>query len=172
MNKSKHPENDTEEFVSKTQLKKDAKALQDFGKSLVELNEKQVEQLPLTVLTKNAILDYKKQQGNIAKKRHLAFIGKCLRKDSAQEAMAFLEEEKFSQLRAVVPQQKVSEKSLIELLCEEGESKIQAIVEANPNVERQALRQLVRNVNNAKTPNKKTACEQKLKQFLQDYGIK
>lgn len=171
MKDSSHNKIETEEFVSKTQLKKDAKALQDFGKKLVQLSANQVEQLPLEEVTKNAINDFHKQQGNIAKKRHLAFIGKCLRKDDAEAAMNFLEEDSFANLRKMADEEKDQSPDIIETLTNGGESEIQALIESNPQVERQTIRQLIRNVKSAKSEAKKVSAKNKLKQFLASYQI-
>lgn len=170
-NKSESVSSEEADFVSKTQLKKEAKELQDFGKILVELSDIQIEQLPLENATKNALLDFKKQQGNIAKKRHLAFIGKCLRKDDAQSAMEFLEEDKFINLRKATSKPETKEKSALEELLDKGEEKVQSIIEEYPLVERQTLRQLLRNFNSAKTDAKKASAKAKIERYLKENNV-
>jgi len=164
-------ESDESEFVSKTQLKREAKDLQDFGKKLVELSDVQIEQLPLENVTKNALFDFKKQQGNIAKKRHLAFIGKCLRKDDAQSAMEFLEEDNLANLRKANSEPKRNSESALEKLIANGEDEIQSIIENNAQIERQTLRQLLRNFKSAKTDAKKATAKSKLERYLKDNNV-
>ena len=160
-----------EEFVSKTQLKKEAKSLLDFGKELTQLPESKLQQLPLNETTLKAIREFEKQQGNIAKKRHMAFIGKCLRSDNAEEAREFLREDKFKQFRT---EEKTSqpENRTITQLIEQGDAYIQELLLANPTIERQTIRQLVRNLNNAKTDAKRKSAQQKLNDYLLQFNIK
>ncbi len=165
-------ENLDEAIVSKTQLKKDAKALQDFGYQLTELPEAKLIQLPLSDTTLNAIRDFHKHTSNIAKKRHLAYIGKCLRSDDAETAKEFLQEDKFEQLRKFTEPKKASDSaSSLEKLLALGETGIQKIIEQNPGVDRQPLRQLLRNISKAKTPEKKLTAQNKLKAFIKDNQI-
>ncbi len=157
-----------DDVVSKTQIKNDAKAKRNFAKELIVLSESKLNALPLLDSTKAAINDYHKQSGNIARKRHLAYIGKCLRNDDAEAAKIMLVEENFSQFRdSVQPNKKKEELSgLIEALVERGDDKIQQLVEDNPALDRQLLRQLVRNVKNAKTATKKSAATNKLMTYF------
>ncbi|WP_444994646.1 ribosome biogenesis factor YjgA [Aliikangiella sp. IMCC44359] len=161
-------------FVSKTQLKNEAKELVDFGKQLIELSESQLSLLPLSENTMVAVRDYHKQKGNIARKRHLGYIGKCLRNDDATEAKAILEQENFAQLRvsnqAEKPKEKDHQSVLVELI-EGGDKSIEALLVQNMELDRQTLRQLVRNVRNAKTEQKKLTATTKLKSFLQTNNI-
>ncbi|MCW8878827.1 MAG: DUF615 domain-containing protein [Kangiellaceae bacterium] len=160
-----------DEFVSKTQLKKEAKSLLDFGRELIQLSESKLNQLPLNETTLKAVREFHKQHGNIAKKRHMAFIGKCLRSDSAEEAREFLREDKFKQLRNEVPASESANQTLSNLI-EQGDAFIQELLTANPSVERQVIRQLVRNYKNAKTEAKRKSAQQKLNDYLLQFNIK
>ncbi len=166
-------ENQDDDFISKTQLKKDAKALQAFGKQLIEMSDVQLEQLPLRDATKNAVRDFHKQQGNIAKKRHLSFIGKCLRNDDAQAAITFIQEDQFSQQRQVVQKPKQADpfEVIVEQLISDGEPVIQSLIENNPQVERQTLRQKLRNLTKAKEGVKQQQAKQKLIQYLKENQV-
>lgn len=180
--KKQNTESKTEEdFVSKTQLKNEAKASQDFAKQLVALAAAKVKLLPLSDTTLHAIADYHKQSGNIAKKRHLAFIGKCLRNDNAEEARQVIIENKFSQLRESQNQATSSAENevtgdvktnnqnteLVQLLLNKGDQQIQKLIEDNPTLNRQTLRQLVRNIGKANTEVKISQATQKLVDFLE-----
>lgn len=160
-----------EEFVSKTQLKKEAKSLLDFGKQLTQLPESKLIQLPLNETTLKAIRELEKQHGNIAKKRHMAFIGKCLRSDNAEEAREFLREDKFKQFRNEVQTSEPETRTLSKLI-EKGDTFIQELLLANPEIERQVIRQLVRNCKNAKTEAKRDSAQQKLNDYLLQFNIK
>ena len=70
-----------DEIISKTQLKKDALALKKFGLELAQLPVEKVNALPIDDTTKQSILDYQKVTTNLARKRQLMFVGKCLRNE-------------------------------------------------------------------------------------------
>ena len=155
---------DDESFVSKTQLKNEAKALQAFGKVLVGLSADKLNALPLSDTTIQAIKDFHKQSGNIAKKRHLAFIGKCLRGEDADAVKMALEQENFGNQR----NQKTAENNdtLIDTLLAEGDAKVQDLLQQFHSMDRQKLRQLVRNANKAPAGPKKETARKKLNQYL------
>lgn len=168
------------EFVSKTQLKNEAKALVDFAKLLIELPEAKLLLLPLNDNTKIAVRDYHKHNSNIARRRHMAYIGKCLRNDNAQEAQALVQEDAFSQLReqkalSVKEEPTVGKEpqpTLVDQLLDEGDAKINALIEQQPQLDRQRLRQLVRNLKNAKTTPKQSQTRSKLVEFLACFQLK
>jgi len=65
--------------ISKTQLKKIAKDIEDFGYKLTLLTDEQIQGLSLTDDIKEVIYEYKKIRSNSAKKRHRQYLGKILR---------------------------------------------------------------------------------------------
>lgn len=68
-----------EEFVSKSQKKRDAEALTRLGSELTELKVSILETLPLAPSLLQAILDAKQIKSFGAKKRQVLLIGKLLR---------------------------------------------------------------------------------------------
>ncbi|BCD90063.1 hypothetical protein fh0823_02020 [Francisella halioticida] len=64
---------------SKSTVKKDALDITNFGRSLIELNNEQLEKLPISDSLKNNIVSARNMQ-KIALKRQTQFIGKLLRK--------------------------------------------------------------------------------------------
>jgi ribosome-associated protein len=163
-----------QELSSRTQLKNEAKELHAFGKLLVELSAEKLSLLPLNETTHAALEDFHKQSGNIAKKRHLAYIAKCLRADDVSEAKQILTNDEFSQRRAQLAKSDETESQpkldknaqLIVVLMADGDQQIQQLVEKNPSLDRQTLRQLVRNANNAKVEKKINQAKQKLAAFI------
>jgi len=166
---------DEDEYISKTELKNDAKELHRFGKQLVLLSIEKLNLLPLDESTKYAVADFNKQVGNIAKKRHLAFIAKCLRSDDeVSESMKVLEQDTFAQLRAVAAHEKTKAKTekldnetqLINALLANADQQIQILIEHYPEFDRQTLRQLTRNLQKAKTEPKKLQAKKKLLELI------
>ena len=156
-----------DDFVSKTQLKNEAKAAQSFGKTLIELSAAKLESLPLSETTINAVNDFHKQSGNIAKKRHLAFIGKCLRNEDVDAVKTALSESSFNHLREQAGEKKSSLKSLVEELLAQGDTKIHELTQTYTQLDRQKLRQLLRNALNAKSDVKREVAVAKLTSYLQ-----
>ena len=78
--------NNPQEEISKTQLKKQSKDITSFGHAITLLNQNQLEQLNLPSDINNAIEDYKKIKSLSAKKRQLLFIGRLLRSTDLHEA--------------------------------------------------------------------------------------
>ncbi|MGX5173538.1 ribosome biogenesis factor YjgA [Aliikangiella sp. IMCC44653] len=159
-------------IVSKTQKKNEAKALQNFGKRLIELSESKLELLPLSDNTIAAVKDFHKQSGNIAKRRHLAYIGKCLRNEDTSQVLNILEGENFDNLRHKSKVEDDSPKTdQVTELLEGGDGAIEALLQNNPQLDRQTLRQFARNWKNAKTQPKKDAAKSKLQAYLNEITI-
>ena len=67
------------EIISKTELKKDSKKVQAFGKSIGDLSFDQIKSFDLPEAILNAIKEYKSLKSNAAKNRQVQYLGKLLR---------------------------------------------------------------------------------------------
>ncbi len=157
--------------LSKTQQKNESIALKKFGLELTDLPAKKLAELPVSEVTLNSLLDYQKITSNLARKRHLMFIGKCIRNEDEEKIRAFLETLQTS--HSVAPAlAKSAEPNPIDTIIKElvasGEGKIESLLADNPSLERQTLRQILRNIKNAKKDIKKAQAVNKLKQYLVD----
>ncbi len=159
-----HRNEGREDYTSKTSIKLDAHALTKWGKELLQLPESFLIQLPINGVTLKSLLDYPKITSNLARKRHLMFIGKCLRKedeDLIRETLLDIEDKRQTKAPKAIEPVNPHLKQLID----EGDAAIETILLENENLERQKLRQLHRNYCNAKGVTKDKAME-KLKQYL------
>ena len=156
-----------EEIISKTRLKKDALALKKFGLELAQLPAEKVNKLPIDETTRQSILDYQKITTNLAKKRQLMFIGKCLRNEDEADIRHFLTEQLNSNLKAKVIKQNPIQ-NWVEKLLSGDTDVVEALIQEYPLLERQTLRQLLRNIGNAKGPEKNKQATEKLKHYLND----
>ncbi len=164
----------TSDVLSKTQLKVQAKALQDVALQLVKLSKEKLTRLSLGETTLKAINDYALQKGHIAKKRHIAYIAKCFRKEDIDLVKQELEQDNFKQHRFQAQQSKVIAsplENLIDSLVNQGNEKLNLLIDKNPQIERQVLRQLIRNTQAAKTIDKKQKYIKKLYEFLSDNNV-
>ena len=148
-------DNDEEqiEWVSKTQLKRDSKALQDLGKKLTQFNPEQLAKIPLDDELQDAIrLAHKIANKRGALKRHYQYIGKLLRKLDAEPI-----EQAVHALEQVDAQQRQQFKQIEQWrdrILAEGDPAIQALCAEHSQVDRQQLRQLWRNHQQAAEPQK------------------
>ena len=79
-----------EEWVSKTQMKKRMDALQDLGMELAELSQETLKKIELPVELLEAIREYKKITSNSAIKRQRQYIGRLMRDIDPEPVRAFL----------------------------------------------------------------------------------
>lgn len=149
------------EWVSKSQLKRDSKALQDLGKKLSHYNDQQLDRIPMPEALKDAIeLAQKISNKRSALKRHYQYIGKLLRNIDVEpiiQAVEKIEVTDQDQKR----QFKLAE-SWRDKITELGDEAINACCQQHPQMDRQRLRQLFRNHRNANSPEKKTRLSREL----------
>jgi ribosome-associated protein len=157
------------DYYSKTQNKNEANALTKFGHELVELPIAKIKALPVEEVTRQSLLDYQKITTNLARKRHFMFIGKCLRSEDEPAIRKFLDESTLQAAKEKPKAEKVDPmQAVVDELLKDGEQSINLLLEAHPSMARQTLRQYLRNIQKAKTPEKKNQAVAKLKTYLND----
>jgi ribosome-associated protein len=132
-----------QELKSKTEIKKEMHQLQDFGQKLIEMSKHQRSRLPLTEDLKDAMIVADKiRNKNEALRRHIRHIAKILVETDlapiyqAIDVMANKHQQetaKFTRLE-----------NLRDELVEQGNDAVEAILAEFEQMERQKLRQLVR----------------------------
>lgn len=85
----------TDNFVSKTELKREAKNVHEFGKILASLTELQIAQIDLPENILDAIKDLKNIKKGSAKKRQSLYLAKLLREIDLSKAQDFVNQIKF-----------------------------------------------------------------------------
>ena len=132
-----------EEFKSKTEIKKEMHALQDFAFTLVKMSKHQRAKLPLTEELLDAMVLADKIQGkHEALRRHVRFIAKVLQEtdmkpiQQAMDVMANKHQQETAKFHHL--------EQLRDALIDEGNAKIEAVLSEHESLERQKLRQLVR----------------------------
>lgn len=134
---------DDENYISKSDIKKEVKELQLFASQLTKLGKSQRKELSASEELQAAFkLADKISTKPDALRRHMQYMTKLL-KDEDLDAL------KADYLRMTNPN-KGNDKAMKKLetlrdkLIEQGDSAINALMEQHPNLERQKLRQLVR----------------------------
>ena len=162
-----HYDDNEEEYKSKTQVKREMEALQELGEKLTNLSAGQRKKVPMSDTLRAALeeADRIKQWG--AKRRHLQYIGKVMRTEDADAIAARLElfdstsaanNKRFHQLEATRDA----------LIGENGKSILDQYIQANPSVDIQQLRSLVRMAAKEAEQGKATTQRKKLFKLLRE----
>ena len=154
-----------DDVISKTQRKKEAHAQQDLGERLTQLPDAILDTLPLSERLRSAIDEFKRlpaKHGAI--KRQLQFIGKLMR-DSDSDALTALLDANPNNRKPADKSKEIAEQ-YCKLILEKGDAGIQEVLSAKPSLNRQQIRQYLRNTQTAKDAKKKAAAEQRLLDYL------
>jgi|TARA_R110001599_G_scaffold1266_4_gene6208 ribosome-associated protein len=160
--------NDDEEenVISKSQIKREMTALQELGKKLIDLKDNQIAKMPVSDELLRAIKESKNITQREATRRHLQFIGKLMRDQDADAIQYALDEFDSSSQRftQATHELEVWRKRLIE----KSNAVVTEYVEKYPKTNVQYLRQLVRNAVKDHKNDKNTGAAKKLFQYLKD----
>ena len=151
--------------ISKSQIKRDAEALKLIGRQLVELNNKQLAKIPGSESLFHAIsVAHKIQNKNEALRRQIQYIGKVLRNEEVELITAALDKLNNKHQQLTHASQKLE--ILRDELIEQGDPKINTLLEEFPQLERQKLRQLIRQANKEKKQEKPAKAAKELFAYL------
>ncbi|MCG6887506.1 MAG: DUF615 domain-containing protein [Proteobacteria bacterium] len=128
---------------SKSQLKREALALQALGESLVGLNKAALAKIPLPEALRNAVVEAQHIRQRGALKRQLQFIGRLMRESTEVDAIRQAYEQATHPLEQDVEQHHRIEQWRDRLLTE-GDAALGEWLAENPDTDRQHLRQLLR----------------------------
>jgi len=169
-----HNEHDIDEFdedyKSKTQLKREMHELQDFAMRIVKLSKHQRKLLPLNEELQEAmVLADKIINKPEALSRHVRFISRMLTEmdltpiNQALDLMANKHQQKTKQIEAL--------ETYRDELLTGGNEKIEETLANHPAMERQKLRQLVRQASKEKTAEKPGKGYKTLFAYLKEHMI-
>jgi len=154
-----------EEEISKTQIKREADALKEIGRELVGLSKKQLVQIPGSELLFHAItVAHKISDKNEALRRQIQYIGKVLRNEDCDAIRTAID--KLNNKHQQLTHATLRLEALRDELIEQGDSKINELLEQFPALERQKLRQLVRQANKEKKAEKPAKAAKDLFAYL------
>jgi ribosome-associated protein len=156
-----------EEKPSKSSRKREAVALQALGEELTRQSRANLERLPLDPVLREAVEAYRRLSKRLAQRRQLRFIGRLMRDTDADAITAALAALKGGSLEQKQRDRWVEQWQA--RLTEEGDAALTELVEAFPEVNRQALRSLVRHF--VKEPENERA-RRALRRFLVGVGDK
>ena len=132
-------------LVSKSELKREAQEFHQLGSEIAKMGKKQRERLPLNDDLKEAMVVADKiSNKSDAYRRHLNYIAKTLRTvENIEEIKAIIDVMLNKNNQAEVMIKKIEQ--LRSDLIEQGDDLINETIEQYPALERQKMRQMVRN---------------------------
>ena len=161
---------DDELYISKTQRKAEADALQTIGKRLIDLTDDQVHKLALPETLHDAVFEAKRIKSKSALRRQIQYIGRLMRDvdpDPIVEQFARWDgknNEENARFHAL-------ERWRDKLISESGTSEsdaLQAFVSKYPNAEIQRLRHLSRNAHKEQASNNPPKSTRELFKLLRE----
>ncbi len=132
----------TPERPSKTQTKKRMHELQALGERLIELNQEQLEQIALPENLLDAVLEAKKMSGRESRRRQVQYVGRLMREidpEPIREKLAVWDGVSKEHTARVHLAERWRERLL------EDEAALAELAAAQPGLDTQRLRNLIRN---------------------------
>ena len=155
-----------DEGKSKTQVKRELHALVELGERLTTLKPDMLNKLPLSDPLRRALADAPKHTANIARKRHILFIGKLMRDQDIDAILVLLDQldastrqynERFHNLERWRDRLVTGTDAVLETFCGEY-----------PEADRQHLRQLIRQAQHENAHNKPPAATRKIFKYIRE----
>lgn len=156
---------DQEQPLSKSEIKRQMLQLQDLGKKLLELNKKQLQSVPLSEDLQLALNEYHRIKSHEARRRQLQRIGKLMRATDHQAIQQAVD--LFDASSEAYAQHFQQLEHWRERLLQEDDA-LSAFIEQWPECDIQKLRQLVRNARKERDAEKPPAQARKLFRYLRE----
>ena len=159
-------EADDHPYISRTQLKKEALALQKIGEKLVRLSDEQLERMELPSQLMDAIRDVRPMKSHGARRRQMQYIGGLMRHVDVEpieqalleiEQGAYLQAKEFHRIEAWRDRLVAGDDDLMELILRD-----------HPQADRQRLGQLVRSARKEKQTNRPPKSARNLFRYLKE----
>jgi ribosome-associated protein len=158
------PMDDFEE-KSKSQLKREAHALQGLGEQLIAMKPAELDGLPLPDNLAQAIEDARSMQRG-ALKRQRQYIGKLMRDIDPEPIQTALDLRRQQAMEMSRQQHKFEEWR--DRLIQEGDQALGEALEVFPTADRQQLRQMIRQAQKEAEQNKPPKTSRSLFRYLRD----
>ena len=159
-----HDEDD--DWVSKTQRKKECDAMQELGEKMIALNKEELAEIHMDDELRRAIEEAQRMKSHGALKRQKQYIGKVMR--------SLNDETLAEQLNRILHKHDIYSAEFKRMekwrdsIIEEGDNGINTFIEHYPNADRNHLRQLVRNAVKEKKQNKPPASYRQIFKYIRE----
>ncbi len=158
---------DDEEWVSKSQRKREMIALQDLGAKLPELNKEQLKKIPMTIELQKAVEEAQRlQPRSEAIRRQLQYIGRLMRSQDVEAITTAIERFEAGKQAHAVMFHKL-ERWRDRLILGDN-SDLQAYLQEDEGADIQHLRQLLRNAQKEQQQGTPPIASRKLFKYLRE----
>ena len=158
-----------EEWISKSQRKRDCDALQKIGEQLIKLKADDLASILLPEELELAILEARKLKSNSALKRQRQYIGKIMRSCDSEDIAAQLNKVLHKNDTNTALFKKIERWR--DRLLENDKNVLGEIISAHPQVDRQHIHNLVRQAEKEAKTNKPPSSSRKLFKYLRDLAF-
>ena len=160
-----YDDQEDDDYISKSEFKREAEAVQELGEQLIALRQEQLDQLDLSETLYDAVLLAKRLTANGAIRRQKQYIGKLMRKEELEPIQAKLaewERTSRSQLAKFHQLERWRERLLA------GDEVMGQLLQDYPALDMQRLRTLIRNARKEQAANKPPKSSRELFQYLRE----
>ncbi len=158
--------NNDDQPKSKSALKREMTALQKLGEELVELSPAKLSKVPMSDQLEEAVMLARRLKNREGKRRQLQYIGKIMRtidSDAIREKLDSFHHQSLSFRQEFHRMEQWRDR-----LIAEGDQAISDILLEAPQLDRQHLRQLVRQAQKEAAQNKPPAASRKIFKYLRE----
>ena len=153
-----------ETLVSKSQVKRECLDLQELGEAMSKLEPSALDRIPMDEKIRDAIITIRKLKKGSALKRQVQYVGKLLR-NTDFEPIRDAYVKVVNHYREDVKQFHKLE-NWRDRLVEEGDKALGELLDEMPQLDRQHLRQLIRQANKEKQKNKPPKSSREIFKYL------
>lgn len=146
MKPDKNANLDDEDYISRSEIKRQMEALRDLGKRVTELRPDQQAKVPMDSVLRAAVAETRRITSNGALKRHMQYVGKLMRHADVDAIKAALDQfDTASQAHNQKFHALEQWRDRLLLPGNDGNEALEAFITEYPTTDIQQLRQLVRN---------------------------
>lgn len=156
----------TDERPSKSQRKREMQALQALGEQLIAMQERERARFPLSDDLLRAIEESGRISAREARRRHMQYVGKLMRREDLDGIQAVFDAMERERLRRDHAFHRLE--AWRDRLIEEGDAAIEPLLDEYPAIDRQALRQLIRNARREREQQKPPTNARRLFRLLRE----
>ena len=146
MKPDKNAHLDDEDYISRSEIKRQMEALRDLGKRVTELRPDQQDKIPMDSVLRSAVAETRRITSNGALKRHMQYVGKLMRHADIDAINAALDQfDTASQAHNQKFHALEQWRDRLLLPGQDGNEALESFIAEFPATDIQQLRQLVRN---------------------------
>lgn len=155
-----------DDTISKSERKRQMDYLQKLGRQIIDLSPEIRARLPLSDDMEAAVIETGRIRSHEGIRRHMQYVGKVMRSEDIagiEAAFTQMEQEKYDRDHAFHQLEQLRDR-----LVAEGDDALGELLAQYPTIERQTVRQLIRNAQRERDAQKPPTSARKLFRVLRD----